>query len=71
MAEDPVAFGIAETRFRTLADWVALGRQPRPWTFYEGERGFSVTGRDLAEMVSRWDAFCEGYNGLVIAVPRV
>lgn len=63
--------GGLEIGFHRLEDWVAHGRQPRPWTFYEGERGFSMPGRDLPAMVGRWDALCAETDGVLIPVPRV
>lgn len=70
MIEGAPGFG-GEPHFRTLADWVEHGRQPRPWRFVEGERGFSMPGRDLGALVRRWDALAEGSDGLLIPVPRV
>lgn len=63
--------GGVEIGFHRLEDWVDHGRQPRPWTFYEGERGFSMPGRDLSAMVARWDALCVDTDGVLIPVPRV
>lgn len=70
MTEGAGGFGGA-LQFRRLADWVEHGRQPRPWRFVEGERGFSMPGRDLAAMVRRWDARCATTGGVFIPVPPV
>ena len=70
MTEGEGDFG-GTLQFRALADWVEHGCQPRPWRFVEGERGFSMPGRDLGGMVQRWDALCQGAGGLLIPVPPV
>ncbi|MCB9765091.1 MAG: cobalamin B12-binding domain-containing protein [Alphaproteobacteria bacterium] len=71
LLRDPDGHGVTEVRLRTLADYVAYGQAPRPFTFEEGERGFVVPGRDLRGMVQRWDEWCLGRGGGAIPVPRV
>ena len=70
LSDEPALQGGVEIGTRSLADYLAHGRAPRPWTFREGERGFAVPGRDLPVMVARWDALCAQDPERLIAVPR-
>jgi len=71
MGATPERFAVQRITLRSLQDYVEYCRGPRPWRFVEGERGFTVPGRDLQTMVASWNVLSESYPGRAIAVPTV
>ncbi|MCB9796054.1 MAG: hypothetical protein H6741_25435 [Alphaproteobacteria bacterium] len=71
LLRDPDEHGVSEITLRSLADYVAYGRRPRPFGWSQAERGFVLPGRDLEAMAARWDALAAAHPGRVFAVPRV
>ena len=73
ISEDPDRFGVSEISLRTFSDYLRYGERcatAQPWTFDEGERGFSMPGRDLPAMAQRWDALAARYPEQIYGVPR-
>lgn len=72
MALRPADFSIRSVHLRSLDDYLAYARAPRPFPLTDRARGFElVERRDLPRMVAAWDALADETPRQVYRVPRV